>query len=79
MKLEELINLIFENRKEEYSTCSFPRVVSELPDGMDEQPSDIEGVDSEWRWQSCGQFDDYHGELAYKLDDGRFLIFEYWM
>lgn len=77
MKLDALINLIFENQNED-STLDFPRIVSELPDGMLKQESNISGIDFEWISGGIEEWGHYHGELAYKLDDGRFLIFEYW-
>lgn len=74
MELERLIELINENHRDE-GCLDFPRIVDVLPERMNAQSSDIDGVETEWVWQVTNQFDCYQGELAYQMNDGRFLIF----
>lgn len=74
MEIEKIIELVNEHHREE-GHIEFPRIINTLPEKMNEQSSDIPEIDSEWVWQAVDQFDCYHGELAYMLSDGRFLIF----
>lgn len=76
MDIAELIGIVNLHHRDE-GRIDFPRIVYDLPEKMSEQSSDIPGIETEWVWQITDQFDCYCGELAYKLDDGQFLIFEF--
>lgn len=76
MELEALIELVNKNHRDE-GCIGFPRLVESLPDRLEQQKSDIEGIEVEWIWQTVDQFDCYQGELAYQLNDGRYLIFDF--
>lgn len=76
MKIEKLIQLVNEHMRDEGS-IGFPKIVSKLPEKMEPQRSDIPGIEIEWCWQSMDQFDCYHGEIAFELQDGRWLMFEF--
>lgn len=76
MPIDKLINLINEHLRDE-GNIGFPRISESLPAKFQIQKSDIPEIDQEWVWQVNDQFDCYYGELAYLLDDGKFLIFEF--
>lgn len=77
MELAELIDLVNKYHRDE-GGISFPYIVSELPAGLKEQRSDLDGIETEWVKQYTDQFDNYSGTLAYQLNDGRFLTFEFY-
>ena len=77
MEIENLIQLVNEHMRDEGS-IGFPQIVSQLPEKMDPQRSDIPGIETEWLWQSMDQFDNYHGEIAFELQNGRWLMFEFY-
>lgn len=74
MELENLIDIVNQHMRDE-GQIGFPSVVDSLPEKMKAQSSDIDGIDTEWVWQVVDQFDCYHGEIAFQLDDGRYLKF----
>jgi len=77
MELAKLIDLVNDHHRDE-GGLEFPYIVSELPEGLEEQASELDGVDTEWVKQCVDQFDCYHGTLAYQLNDGRFLTFKFY-
>lgn len=77
MELRELITKVNEHMGDD-GGLGFPRIVSDLPAKMKEQTSDIDGIATEWVWQSGDQFDNYHGEIAFKLKAGDYLIFSFY-
>lgn len=76
MELRKLIEKTNEHMRDEGS-IGFPRIVETLPEKMKEQSSEIDGIAVEWVWGTVDQFDGYHGEIAFELDTGDYLIFDY--
>jgi len=76
MEIDKIIELVNNYHRDE-GFIEFPRIIGSLPAKMSEQSSDIPEIELEWVWQTIDQFDCYHGELAYQLSDGRFLIFRF--
>jgi hypothetical protein len=74
MELEKLIELVNQHHRDE-GYIEFPKIVNSLPEKMKAQMSDIPEIDTEWVWQVVDQFDCYYGELAYKTNDGKFMVF----
>ena len=74
MEIEKLIDLVNEHMRDE-GGIGFPKIVSQLPEKMVPQRSDIPEVKTQWVWQSRDQFDCYHGEIAFELQAGRWLMF----
>lgn len=77
MELDKLINLVNKHLRDE-GGIGFPRIVEALPEKMVQQSSDIPEIETEWVWQSMDQFDCYCGEIAFVMDDGRYLMFEFY-
>lgn len=77
MEIEKLIQLVNEHMRDE-GGIGFPKIVDKLPEKMKRQRSDIPEVETEWVWQLIDQFDCYHGEIAFELQDGRWLMFEFY-
>lgn len=74
--VEDLVLLISKD-KPDNENFGFPRVVPDLPDKMDCDESDIDGVDNQWFWVQENSDGSYFGETAYALRDGWFLIFTF--
>ena len=79
INIEDLIQLIYESHiVEEKSVLEFPRIVDKLPENMEMQDSNIDGIEHEWIYQVKNQWESFHGELAYQLEDCRYLIFGFY-
>ena len=76
MNLKTIIDLVNAHMRDE-GGLGFPRLVNTLPKEMNEQRSDIPGIEKEWVWQKMDQFDNYHGEIAFKVDNDLWLIFTF--
>lgn len=74
--VDKLIQLVNGNADKDCN-FGFPQIVDALPEKMKVQNSELDGIEQEWVWQQSDQFDSYWGELAYQLDDGRFLVFPF--
>lgn len=77
MEIEKLIDLVNEHMRDAGS-IGFPKIVDKLPEKMKPQRSDIPEVKTEWVWQSRDLFDCYHGEIAFELQAGRWLMFGFY-
>jgi hypothetical protein len=77
MKLEKIIELVNAHEGYAHMNLEFPNIVPNLSRRFEEQASELDGVDSEWIKQYVDQFDNYSGTIAYKLEDGNFLTFDF--
>ena len=73
-----LINLINDiNKDSDVHKYLFPRIENKLPrPDMIKQSSDYTYFDHEYVWQD-GSDDCYYGEIALKLDDDLYFVFEF--
>lgn len=72
--LEEVVNDVIHYHGSNCRTMGFPKIVTALSDSFSKQKSDMKLFEYEYveQWSGiCG--DDYSGNIAVKLDDGKFL------